>query len=146
MLVAAAAPTVAADGSPIPALLPAWAGADPWAKLLAWAAVVIELLGGAFILLGLCTRFWALLLAVTIGVAIWITELGLPTLSGQGLLGFLPAGRGHFDELAWMRLLWQFSLLCVSLSLLFSGAGSLSLDRGLFRGRRHDDDDYDDDD
>ena len=64
MRVAAAAPTVAADGSPIPALLPAWAGTDPWAKLLAWAAVVIELLGGAFILLGLCTRFWALLQVV----------------------------------------------------------------------------------
>jgi uncharacterized membrane protein YphA (DoxX/SURF4 family) len=136
----ASAPAAAPDGTTRPALLPAWMGSDPWAKVLAWTGAVSELLGGAFILLGLLTRFWALMLAGTMAMAIWLTEIGAPAIDGSGPLGFLPAGRPPFSEAAWGHLLWEFSLLCVCLSLLFSGAGSLSLDRGLFRGRREEDD------
>lgn len=142
MLAAAASPSVAPDGkSTLPPILPAWMGSDPWARVLAWTAVVSELLGGAFILFGLITRLWALLLAGTVGMSIWLTEIGPAIRDGNALLGFLPAGRPTFDLHAWMPLLWLFALLCACLSLLCSGAGSLSLDRGLFRRRRHDDDD-----
>ena len=72
-----------------------------------------EFLGGLFLIVGLLTPVAALMLAVTMAVA--ILQVHLP----NGLTG--PGG-------------YQFplSLLAGSLSLLFTGAGKLSLDKLIF--------------
>jgi uncharacterized membrane protein YphA (DoxX/SURF4 family) len=111
-------------------LLPAALGQRPWPVVLAWGAAITELVGGAMILVGLFTRFWALGLAVVMGVAMWLTQFGPAIQAGTTQLLFLPQYPAK-DLQAWMPLFWQFSLTCSALAVLCLGAGALSLD-GLF--------------
>lgn len=111
-------------------LLPAALGQRPWPVVLAWGAAITELVGGAMILVGLFTRFWALGLAAVMGVAMWLTQFGPAIQAGTTQLLFLPAYPAK-DLQAWMPLFWQFSLFCSAMAVLFLGAGALSLD-GLF--------------
>lgn len=111
-------------------LLPAALGQPPWPVVLAWGAAITELVGGAMILVGLFTRFWALGLAVVMGVAMWLTQFGPAIQAGTTQLLFLPAYPAK-DLQAWMPLFWQFSLFCSAMGVLCLGAGALSLD-GLF--------------
>ena len=83
--------------------------------LMALMAGSVEFFGGLFLLLGLLTRPAALTLAVTMGVAIVSVHLEN---------GLFMANNGYEFGLA---------LLAVSVSLLFSGAGSMSADHWLVR-------------
>ncbi|UTV29419.1 DoxX family protein [Photobacterium atrarenae] len=83
--------------------------------LMALMAGSAEFFGGLFLLLGLLTRPAALTLAVTMGVAIVSVHLEN---------GLFMANNGYEFGLA---------LLAVSVSLLFSGAGSMSADHWLVR-------------
>lgn len=131
MLVKAARPGVTADGKPTMAIWPAWASGDRWPVLLAWAATVTELVGGAFVLCGFLTRFWSLGLVSTMFVAMWLTHFGPAIQSGDAVWGFMP-NQPRFSLVAWQVLLWQFMLAMGGLALFFVGPGALSLDRLLF--------------
>ncbi|MBS0190227.1 MAG: DoxX family protein [Phycisphaerales bacterium] len=109
-------PAVLADGAK-----PVW---------LAWLATLTELIGGILILFGLFTRLAALGIACTMATAIWLTQVGPAIQSGNSTLGFLP-NHPAFDLVAWQTPLWQLTLLCAALSLLFAGPGGLSMDRVL---------------
>jgi uncharacterized membrane protein YphA (DoxX/SURF4 family) len=110
---------------------------------LAWAAALTEFIGGWLVLIGLMTRIWALGLAGTMAVALWLTQVG-PSLSldSGAFLGFLPPM--EMDDpmrwtAAWKDLFLQFTLFCCAGALMLQGAGILSLDGLLFggAGRHH---------
>ena len=100
------------------------------ALLLVLIVGVIELFGGAAIILGVWTRFAAILLAINMGVAIW--KIHLP--HGFFLNLSLEPGVGHGYEFAMVLL---GGLVC----LLLSGPGAVSIDgyrarTGATRSRR----------
>lgn len=134
MIKSMATPTVRADGTTGMTLVPAKAADGQTPVMLAWGAAITELAGGVAILIGLFTRLCALAIAVVMGVAMWLTQIGPAVAGGGALLGFLPR-HDAFDIAAWQPLLWQFSLLGAALALLFAGAGAISLD-SLFVVRR----------
>ncbi|MFG0274740.1 MAG: DoxX family membrane protein [Phycisphaerales bacterium] len=117
------------------AILPGWMGAGARPRYLAWAAALTEFFGGAFILIGFFTRFWALGLACVMAMAMWMTQIG-PVVAGgaAGTFGFLPPVEGFASE-AWQTLLLQFTLFCAAMSLTFSGPGPVAFDL-LFAPRR----------
>jgi uncharacterized membrane protein YphA (DoxX/SURF4 family) len=125
--------TTSADGSN--AILPGWMAAGARPRYLAWAAALTEFFGGAFILIGFFTRFWALGLACVMAMAMWMTQIG-PVVAGgaAGTLGFLPPVE-QFTSEAWQTLLLQFTLFCAAMSLTFSGPGPVAFDL-LFAPRR----------
>lgn len=100
------------------------------ALLLVLIVGVIELFGGAAIILGVWTRFAAILLAINMGVAIW--KIHLP--HGFFLNLSLEPGVGHGYEFAMVLL---GGLVC----LLLNGPGVVSIDgyrarTGATRSRR----------
>ena len=100
------------------------------ALLLVLIVGVIELFGGAAIILGVWTRFSAILLAINMGVAIW--KIHLP--HGFFLNLSLEPGVGHGYEFAMVLL---GGLVC----LLLNGPGAVSIDgyrarTGASRSRR----------
>lgn len=142
-LVSAAAPAAdEAGNTPIPLWPPALAKNKAPAAF-AWIATLTAIFGGLFVLIGLLTRFWALLLAVLTAGALWLTIIGPAVQAGAAQLGFLPH-LGPFDFAAWVPLAWQVSVLVVALALFFGGPGALSVDRAIFRRRGVDDDDDED--
>ena len=86
----------------------------PQPMLFAWAAVLAEFVGGALLLIGLYTRLSAFFLAVTMGVAAFLFHKVTPVLECQ------------------IAQLYFF----VFLAFLFTGAGRLSFDYWLQRGRQ----------
>lgn len=107
--------------------------------LLAWTAVIVEVLGGALVLFGFLTRVAAIGLAGVMVVAMLLTTIGPAAISGDGFLGFLPQPRMADSQAwgqAWQSVLFQWSMLMMSLGVVLSGAGGLSLDRLIFGGRR----------
>lgn len=113
-----------------PRLLPAWMGQGGWPVYVAWAVAVVELGGGACVLLGLLTRIAALALASVMVGALWLTEIGPDVLAGTARLGFLPAKPLLGGD--WQRFMLQFALLCSALALATGGGGRASLDRLVF--------------
>jgi putative oxidoreductase len=91
-------------------------GLPPW---LGYLAAFTEFFGGMLLILGLLARVAALLTAIDMGVAIVKVHLH------GGLTGH--NGQGGFE--------YPLALLAVSLMLVFTGAGLLSLDRAVGKGR-----------
>lgn len=115
------------------AAMPLWPprlATGSWPVVFAWGAAITELVGGALVLVGLFTRFWAFLLAGTMAAAMWLTEIGPAVQAGKAVLGFLPPYAAT-DVDRWSSPLWQFSLLMIGLAVVFSGAGALSVDRSV---------------
>ncbi|MEM7622598.1 MAG: DoxX family membrane protein [Planctomycetota bacterium] len=142
----AASPIERADGTTGAPIWPAWAADGNTPVIIAWVAAITELLVGVFLLLGFLSRCNGFTVAVIMGTAMWLTEIGPAIQSGGALYGFLPSGRVWYEPAAWMQLLWQLAILMMGLSLTFSGGGTLALDRALFKRRDDDDEDYDDQD
>jgi len=93
--------------------------------MLAWAAAITELIGGGLILLGLFARVWGLALASVMGVAFHMTSWPLITQGGFALFAIsIPS---EFNQVY-----IQLAFFVMSLGILFTGAGPLSLDRVLF--------------
>ncbi len=94
----------------------------------------VEIIGGAFLILGLLTRLAAFALLINISVAIVSTKV--PILLGQGLWGFSLPKMAHYG-------FWpmaheartDFCMLLGSLFLLVVGAGVRSLDARIANGR-----------
>jgi uncharacterized membrane protein YphA (DoxX/SURF4 family) len=126
-----AAATTDADGKVVKPYWPDYLAHDRWPVWLAWTCAATELAGGACVLLGLLTRFWAMGLAINMGTALWLTQIGPALASGKTQLGFLPQ-RDWFDGAAWTNFNYTFVLLLVSLAVLGLGAGRSSVDRILF--------------
>jgi len=122
-------PTVA---EPMP-LVPKIVANPPWTVRLAWAAAIVELAAGVFLLAGFLTRLSALAVAGVMLSAMWLTEVGPAIQAGDALLGFLP-NRNPWDVTAYATLLWQLALLGAALAVVFAGPGALALDRVLFGG------------
>lgn len=101
-----------------------------WAHAVAWT----EFLAGVFVLVGLFTPLAGLSIACVMGVAMWLTQIGPATVGGgPSMLGFLPPLNNFaYDPMGWDMLLRQFVLFAIALSLLFTGAGALSVDRWIF--------------
>ncbi len=89
----------------------------PRPELLARAAAATEFFGGACVLLGLLTRFWAAGLAVVMGVAAW---------KAHGAHGFSLAKGG-----------WEYAFVLgvLALSLVVQGGGAFALDALFPRGK-----------
>lgn len=130
LLHASANPAPGADGKPRMALWPKALASGSMPVYFAWAAALTELVGGAMILVGLFTRFWALGLAGTMAAAMWLTEIGPAIQGGSAVLGVLP-GYPAFSVEQWKTPMWQFALLMMSMALVCSGAGAASMDGGL---------------
>lgn len=122
-------PTVA---EPMP-LVPKIVANPPWTVRLAWAAAIVELAAGVFLLAGFLTRLSALAVAGVMLSAMWLTEVGPAIQAGDALLGFLP-NRNPWDVTTYATLLWQLALLGAALAVVFAGPGALALDRVLFGG------------
>ncbi len=100
-------------------------------NVLAWMAALTEFVGGWLLLLGFLTRLWAMGMAGTMVVAMWLTQIGPALGTDTAFLGFLPELAMDDPDrwiTAWKTLLWQLSLLGSSLALFLLGPGALSLD------------------
>jgi putative oxidoreductase len=91
----------------------------PLPVFLAWAVTLLEVVGGAFIIIGLLSRLIALLLAIDMVVAILLVTIHVGFLSSSGKSGI------------------ELNLLLIGgfLAILFAGPGSISVDRLLEGGR-----------
>lgn len=119
------------DGSQKMALVPAFAAQGSMPVTIAWVTALTELVAGVFLILGLLTRMSGLAVVGIMAGAAWLTVIGPAIQSGTAVLGFLP-DTPWYAVTEWKTFLWQLALLAGGLSLLFTGAGSLSLDRLLF--------------
>lgn len=128
MLKKSAAPVADADHGP--ALWPAALASGRRPVYAAYACVLAELIGGAFVLVGALTRVGAVMIAGVMLTAMWLTQIGPAIRGGNALLGFLP--RLAMDDPAWQGLMFQFTLLCAALALMALGCGRWGLDRSLF--------------
>lgn len=86
----------------------------PMPELFAWIVAFVEFFGGLAILLGLFTRYAAALVAVDMAAATWLVHV--PN-------GFV-ATQGGFE--------FTLVLMLVSIALMLSGPGALSLEYALF--------------
>ena len=90
----------------------------PLPTFFAWVVALLETIGAALLILGLGTRILAVLLAVNMLVAIRVAKIRV-----------MKVGFTAQQATGWE---FDFALLAGALALLFTGAGSLSLDR-IFR-------------
>ncbi|MGA1467006.1 MAG: hypothetical protein ACO38V_05150 [Phycisphaerales bacterium] len=97
----------------------------PQPKLLAWGFAFLMLVGGALTLLGLLTRIWGLLFAAAAGSLFWIESW--PIVAEHWMFGV--------DDASFLVIAAQSTLAVLSLGLVFSGGGLLSLDHAVFRRR-----------
>jgi len=134
----ASGPAAPATAPPPAGPMPTWhpALADgPWSVYFAWGVAIIQAAGGACLLIGLLTRFWALGIAAVMLGALWLTDLGPAIQTGHTRWGFLP-DYAAFDATAWRPLVFHFALFMSALALAFLGPGRASLDAMLFGPRR----------
>lgn len=113
---------------------PAWLSGGSWPVVLAWAAGLTELVAGAFVLLGIFTRFSAFALVCVMLTAMWLTELGPAIQAGKTFFYLVPSrDEGElFSVVVWQRWMWQFALICSAAALVLLGPGPLSVDHGVF--------------
>jgi uncharacterized membrane protein YphA (DoxX/SURF4 family) len=120
-----------APSPPPDAIWPKSLGRGSWPVRLAWTVALTEVVGGAFLILGLFTRVSAAAVAGTMLGAMWLTELGPAWQSGKTVLGILP-DRDLFAIELWRAFFWQLSLLASGVGVALLGCGALGLDRKFF--------------
>jgi len=103
----------------------------PMPAYMALLCALTELIGGALVLVGFLSRVWGLGLAVTMGVAIYMT-----TWQPYFDAGPLVVAAGETDgHMLYNAIFSQLGLFVLSFGLLLTGPGPLSLDRLLFKPR-----------
>jgi putative oxidoreductase len=97
----------------------------PMPKIAAWVAAVSEFGGGALLILGLLTRLAALMIAGTMGVAVFVFHAPdfQPLFAGDAILN-----KADF----------ALTLCFVGLGLLFTGPGKIAIDHLLFGRAKRD--------
>lgn len=106
----------------------------PRPEIWAWTVTVFELIGGAFLLVGLFSRIWAG------GLALWATALFFlwtPSIRDAWLAIWSPTDPAAV--LPRTQTLGQLALVVLALGILLTGAGRYSLDGFIFRGKGGDD-------
>ncbi|MCX8102855.1 MAG: DoxX family protein [Candidatus Bipolaricaulota bacterium] len=88
----------------------------PLPEVSAFVVAFVELIGGIGLIVGVFTRYWALLLSIIMIVAIFTVKLQAGLLGTQGRPGY---------EL-------DLALLAGCLALLLTGPGPVSLERAIF--------------
>jgi uncharacterized membrane protein YphA (DoxX/SURF4 family) len=101
----------------------------PKPEIWAWTATVFELIGGSLVLIGLFTRLW------TGGLVVWSLALFLSTPTVAAAFGAIWSPTDPTATLPRAMALSQLTLLVLALGLTLTGAGKLSLDGFIFRGR-----------
>jgi uncharacterized membrane protein YphA (DoxX/SURF4 family) len=103
-----------------------------WPKpvLMGWLAAGTELAGGIFLLVGFLSRVWGLGLAVTMGVAFYLTSMSVYFGSFMA-----PLDVAANDLPTFQRVFTQLGLFVLAFGVFLTGPGPLSVDRLLF-GRR----------
>ena len=97
----------------------------PAPKMLAWTLALVQLVGGALLLLGLATRVWGLVFAIAAGAFFMLDSWPIVVATS----GF---GLAWSD---WTLITSQGGLALLSTILVLTGGGAVSIDRGLFRSR-----------
>jgi len=139
MISKAADPGLTDDSTPIQRIMPAMLDSKPWPKAMAWMAAITELTAGAFLILGLLTRFSALGTLSVMLMAMWMTQIGPAAMQdNNALLGFIPARADPWSPMSYIALFWQLALATMSLSVFFLGSGAIGIDRLLFKPARKD--------
>jgi uncharacterized membrane protein YphA (DoxX/SURF4 family) len=101
----------------------------PKPHVWAWTVTVFELLGGAFLLIGLFSRVWAG------GLLVWsIALVGLSSATLAQSWGSLWTPTDAASAFLRANALSQFSLIVLAAGLLLTGPGKWSLDGFIFRG------------
>lgn len=98
----------------------------PFPVELAWGAAAVQLVGGAFALLGMFTRVWGLLMSLMLAALFVMTAL--PGIKSSGPF----AMTADLSNLVFA----QLGLFVLSLGLFLIGPGAMSLDRAIFRRSR----------
>lgn len=93
---------------------------------LARLAAVTELVGGGMLLIGLFSRFWAMGLAIAMGVAFYLTTVQMNDVLHTWPMTFAE-NIGNFNTMY-----CQLGLLLLALGIFLTGPGPLSVDRILF--------------
>ena len=101
----------------------------PKPEIWAWTATVFELIGGSLVLIGLFTRLW------TGGLALWSLALFLSTPTVAAAFGAIWTPTDPAATLPRAVAISQLALLVLAFGLTMTGAGKLSLDGFIFRGR-----------
>jgi uncharacterized membrane protein YphA (DoxX/SURF4 family) len=101
----------------------------PKPEIWAWAVTVFELIGGSLVLIGLFTRLW------TGGLVLWSLALFVSTPTVATAFGAIWSPTDPTATLPRAMALSQLTLLVLALGLTLTGAGKLSLDGFIFRGR-----------
>ena len=104
-----------------------------YAYYLAWATAILELLGGALLLVGLFSRVWGLGLAITMALAFHIMSLDAFIEAPFEIAQKLDGGAVYH------RVYAQLALFVLAFGIFVTGPGPLSLDRAIFRRRTPDD-------
>jgi putative oxidoreductase len=86
----------------------------PLPTFFAWVVALLETVGALLLIVGLATRILAIGFAIDMLVAIWLVKIGMAN-----------ARFSEQDGTGWE---FEFILMVVALALLFTGAGSISLD------------------
>jgi uncharacterized membrane protein YphA (DoxX/SURF4 family) len=93
----------------------------PYPVLLGWLAALTELVGGSMLLIGLLSRMWGLGLAITMGVAFYLTSLGKLTTYF------------HLEDIGQFNTMFcQLGLFVMAMGVCLVGSGMLSLDGFIF--------------
>lgn len=100
--------------------------------LLSWLAALTEFAGGILILIGLFSRVWGLGLAITMGMAFYLTTMQPYFTTGPFEVAAQPNLRLYNTVFA------QLGLGTLALLIFLAGPGPLSLDRLIFRPRQPD--------
>ena len=90
---------------------------------IAWTIALVELIGGALLMVGLLTRFWALFMVVVLGLLFWVVSAGMFSMNPFAWLD---------APLAFYTLYLQLAGMVLALGLLVSGGGRMSVDQFLF--------------
>ena len=106
----------------------------PKPAIWAWTVTSFELIGGGLALIGLFTRLW------TGGLALWALALFLSTPTVAGAFGAIWSPTDPAAVLPRAMAVSQLALVVLALGLTLTGAGKLSLDGFIFRGRGGDGD------
>lgn len=108
---------------------PQWA-AGTRAASIAWAASIVDVVFGVFVLLGMLTRVCALGMAAHMAGGLWFTVCTPAIQSGTTVLGLWPS-HDPWDMAFWFRPICILGLMALALALACLGPGAMSLDRPL---------------
>ena len=119
--------------------MPTVIGTGSWPKILAWVAVITELVAGGLLILGFLTRLSALSIFCVMLVAMWMTQFGPAAIqSNDAILGFIPNAADVWSPMAYMALFWQLAIAAMAGSVFFLGSGAIGLDRLMFKPKVRD--------